>query len=59
MKIYLDVYCLSRLFDDQFQDRTKIEADAILGILTRCQTGEWKLIGSEVIDLAPKHTLLN
>lgn len=51
MEIYLDACCLSRLFDDQFQDRIKIETDAILSILTRCQTGEWKLIGSQVIDL--------
>ncbi|MFH0947753.1 MAG: PIN domain-containing protein [Elusimicrobiota bacterium] len=50
MKIYLDVCCLSRPFDDQFQDRIKIETDAILSILARCQTGKWKLVGSEVID---------
>jgi len=51
VKIYLDVCCLSRPFDDQFQDRIKIETDAILSILTHCKIGEWELVGSEAIDI--------
>lgn len=51
VKIYLDACCLNRPFDDQSQDRLKIETDAILSILSHCQSGEWELIGSEVIDL--------
>lgn len=51
MKIYLDVCCLNRPFDDQSQDRVKIETDVILSILAHCQSGKWELIGSRVIDL--------
>ena len=51
VKIYLDVCCLNRPFDDHFQDRIKLEAEAVLSILGSCQNGVWKLIGSEVVDL--------
>ena len=50
MKIYLDVCCLNRPFDDQTQDRVHLEAEAILSILSHCKTAGWDLIGSEVID---------
>lgn len=50
MKIYLDVCCLNRPFDDQTQDRIHLESEAVLRILDRCQIGKWHLIGSEVID---------
>lgn len=48
--IYLDVCCLNRPFDNQQQERIRLEAEAILLILDRCQSGEWKLITSEAID---------
>ena len=51
MKIYLDVCCLNRPFDDQSQDRIKLETDAVLSILNHCQYREWELVGSEVIDI--------
>ena len=50
MKIYLDVCCLNRPFDDQTQDRIHLESEAVLRILEHCQIGKWQLIGSEVID---------
>jgi len=49
-KIYLDVCCLSRPFDDQKQDRIRLESEAVLLILSRCRRGEWFLLGSEVIE---------
>ncbi|MSR64343.1 MAG: PIN domain-containing protein [Verrucomicrobiae bacterium] len=49
MKIYLDVCCLNRPFDDQLQERIKLEAEAIFLIVQKCERGEWTLIGSEVI----------
>jgi len=49
MRIYLDVCCLNRPFDDQTQDRIRIESEAVLVILNRC-TDDWILVGSEVID---------
>jgi len=50
LRIYLDVCCLNRPFDDQTQDRVHLETEAILLILERCQTGKWQLVGSEVVD---------
>src|SRR3990172_3263453 len=50
MKIYLDVCCLNRPFDDQTQDRIHLEAESILSVLHQCRTAGWDLIGSEVID---------
>jgi len=56
MKIYLDVCCLNRPFDDQTQNKIRIESDAILAILSKCISGEWKLISSEVLDIEIKNT---
>ncbi len=50
MYIYLDVCCLNRPFDDQMQERIKLESEAILIILKYCQAGRWRLLGSDVID---------
>ncbi len=49
-RIYLDVCCYSRPFDDQRQERIRLEAEAVLLILNNCQKGIWDLIGSEAID---------
>lgn len=48
--IYLDVCCLNRPFDDQTQERIRLEAEAVMLILNRCQNTQWHLLGSEVID---------
>lgn len=50
VRIYMDVCCLNRPFDDQSQDRIYLEAEAILTILSHCQKGEWRLIASDMID---------
>ncbi len=50
MKIYMDVCCLNRPFDDQGQDRVRVEAEAVLNILEYCQSGQWELAGSEALD---------
>lgn len=49
MRIYMDVCCINRPFDDQTEDRIRMEAEAILAILKRCLF-DWTLIGSEAID---------
>lgn len=51
MIIYLDVCCLNRPFDDRIQDRVRIESEAVLSILERCQGGSWILLGSEVTEI--------
>uniref|UniRef100_B8HMT5 PIN domain-containing protein n=1 Tax=Cyanothece sp. (strain PCC 7425 / ATCC 29141) TaxID=395961 RepID=B8HMT5_CYAP4 len=49
LKIYLDVCCLNRPFDDWAQERIRLEGDTVLSILERIRTGQWQLINSEAI----------
>ena len=48
-RIYLDVCCLCRPFDDQTVHRIRMETEAITDILKRCMT-DWELVGSEAIE---------
>jgi hypothetical protein len=50
MKLYLDVCCLNRPFDDQSQTRVRLEAEAILSILQMAQSDKIEIIGSDIID---------
>ncbi|MFH1227461.1 MAG: PIN domain-containing protein [Planctomycetota bacterium] len=50
MRIYLDVCCLNRPFDDQTQKRIHLESEAILVILEQCQRRVWELINSQAIE---------
>lgn len=49
MKIYLDVCCLNRPFDDQRQERIRLESEAVIAILDRSKT--LILLSSEMVDL--------
>ena len=49
-KIYLDVCCLNRPFDQQSQARIRLETEAILEIINYCQAGTWTLITSNVLE---------
>lgn len=50
MRIYLDACCVNRPYDDQQQDRIRLQAEAILLIMQHCQKQEWEWIGSEVLN---------
>lgn len=50
MKIYLDVCCLNRPFDDHTMDRVRLESEAILTIMNQAEIKNWVLLSSEVID---------
>lgn len=50
MRIYLDVCCLNRPFDDQRHERVRLEAEAVLTILRRVEAGVWELAGGAVVD---------
>ena len=50
-KIYLDVGCLNRPFDDQTQARIRLEAEAVMMILSRCETEQWEWVSSDVVEL--------
>jgi predicted nucleic acid-binding protein len=49
-RIYLDVCCLNRPFDDQSMDRIHLESEAVMLILKRLESGESTWISSTVID---------
>ena len=49
MRIYLDTCSLQRPLDSKKQIRTILEAEAVLGILTLCESGEIGLVSSEVL----------
>ena len=49
MRIYMDVCCLCRPFDDLENRKVRLEAEAILEILDRCNR-DWELVGSVAID---------
>lgn len=49
MKIYLDVCCLNRPFDDHDQERIRMESEAVMTILSRSKT--LTLLTSEIVDL--------
>ena len=50
LQVYLDVCCLNRPFDDQRQDRIRLEAEAVLLILEHCEASEWHWISSAVVE---------
>ena len=51
MRIYLDVCCLNRPFDEQVQDRIRMESEAIATVLGHFDRGEWIWLGSEAINV--------
>jgi len=50
MKVYLDTCCLNRPFDDQTQQRIRLESEAIMLVLAHMQSGEWEWIASDVLN---------
>ena len=56
MKIYLDACCLNRPFDDQSQNRIRLESEAIIIIMSllKKEVGEW--ISSEVLEAELENT---
>lgn len=51
MIVYLDTCSIQRPFDDQSQTRIVLEAEAVLGIIDRVESGEIELLGSEILQL--------
>lgn len=49
LKLYLDVCCLNRPFDDWTQPRIRLEAEAVIAIINRCQAGNWLMIASTAL----------
>ncbi len=51
MKIYLDVSCLNRPFDDQRQGRIRLEAEAVTLILQRFDDGLAGQVSSQMAEI--------
>lgn len=49
MLLYLDVCSLQRPWDDRSQLRIRVEAEAVLGILSRCDAGGAELLSSDAL----------
>jgi predicted nucleic acid-binding protein len=49
-RVYLDACCLNRPFDDQTQDRIRLEAEAVLLILSHAETGNMHWLSSNVLS---------
>jgi len=50
MRIYFDVSCYNRPFDDLRQDRVRVEAEAVKAIMLRIGRGQWVGVKSPVVD---------
>jgi hypothetical protein len=46
MKVYFDVSCLNRPFDDQRQLRIRLESEAITLIFDQIDAGRWEHLSS-------------
>lgn len=55
MKIYLDVCCLCRPFDDLTTSRIRLEVTAVQEIIRRCVNREYVLVTSEAITEELSH----
>jgi len=56
VRIYLDVCCLNRPFDDQTQDRIHLESEAVILILKHVRSGNWEWMSSEAVDFEVRQT---
>lgn len=50
MRVYLDVCCLNRPFDDQSQERIRLESEAVLLVFFRVGIGALEWVASDVVD---------
>lgn len=50
MKIYLDTCSLERPLDARTHPRIHLEAEAVLDVVTLCETGQIQLASSEILD---------
>jgi hypothetical protein len=49
MKLYLDTCSLQRPLDNKSELRILLESEAVLGLLTLCESGAAELVSSEVL----------
>ena len=55
-RIYLDVCCLNRPFDDQQQARIRLEAEAVVMSLAQFETAQWEWVSSDIVNIEIEQT---
>lgn len=56
MRVYLDTCSLQRPLDTKTHSRIHLEAEAILDLLSLCETGQIELMASEVLQFEIERT---
>lgn len=56
VRVYLDTCSIQRPLDSKTQIRIILEAEAVLGVLTFCETGIVELVNSEVLQFEVART---
>jgi predicted nucleic acid-binding protein len=51
IRVYLDNCALNRPFDDQRQERVRLETEAIVLVLSRVERREWTSLGSQALEI--------
>lgn len=51
LKIYIDNSALNRPFDDQSQERVRLETEAVILLLSRLERKEWTWLGSRALEI--------
>ena len=51
MRLYFDICCYSRLYDDQTQIKVYMESEAVLNILNISKQNNDEIVGSSALDL--------
>ncbi len=50
-RVYLDNSVINRPFDDQSQERIRLETEAIILLLSRLERQEWIWLGSQALEI--------
>lgn len=50
MRIYFDCCCFNRPYDDLTDEMVRMEAEAIISIIAKCENGGWEYCGSDVLQ---------
>jgi hypothetical protein len=56
VRLYLDLCCLNRPFDEQSQPRIQIETHSVMHILGACRAGRHQLVASTALNVENSQT---
>jgi hypothetical protein len=50
LKIYMDSCCFNRPFDDLSNEKVRLECEAVITIINKCESGIWDIFKSDILD---------